>query len=194
MDDTTTSAQHSTAAIDMMGPITIAHIVLMIVLALAAIAIIWWGSLLVRRRHRAEREVTHNREITEEAGGTAPPTVQSGLSADAPATPAPPPAAEPEPVPQTVPAASVVPAPIAAEAPSDLTQLKGLGPKLATTLAGLGYTRIDQIAALTPGEAESLDAKLGVFQGRMARDRWIEQAKLLSAGDRAGYEAQFGKL
>ena len=28
----------------------------------------------------------------------------------------------------------------------------------------------------------------------MMRDRWIEQAKLLSAGDRAGYEAAFGKL
>jgi hypothetical protein len=28
----------------------------------------------------------------------------------------------------------------------------------------------------------------------MARDRWIEQAQLLAAGDRAGYEATFGKL
>ena len=28
----------------------------------------------------------------------------------------------------------------------------------------------------------------------MARDRWIEQATLLSAGDKAGYEAEFGKI
>ena len=46
----------------------------------------------------------------------------------------------------------------------------------------------------TPGQAAELDAKLGAFQGRMARDRWIEQATLLVAGDRAAYEAAFGKL
>ncbi|WP_242186220.1 hypothetical protein [Sphingomonas sp. CARO-RG-8B-R24-01] len=89
-------------------------------------------------------------------------------------------------------------APAATEAPAPgggpLTQVKGLGPKLAATLADNGITRIDQIAALTPADAEALDARLGAFRGRMARDRWIEQAKLLSAGDRAGYEAQFGKL
>jgi hypothetical protein len=28
----------------------------------------------------------------------------------------------------------------------------------------------------------------------MTRDRWIEQAKLLAAGDTAAYEAMFGKL
>ncbi len=79
-------------------------------------------------------------------------------------------------------------------AASDITQLKGLGPKLAATLASLGYTRLEQIASLSPDQAAALDAELGSFQGRMARDRWIEQAKLLVAGDRAGYEAAFGKL
>ena len=58
----------------------------------------------------------------------------------------------------------------------------------------MGYTRLDQIAGLTPDQAADLDAKLGAFQGRMARDRWIEQATLLVAGDRAAYEAAFGKL
>lgn len=88
-------------------------------------------------------------------------------------------------------------APATSSAPpadGDITQLKGLGPKLATTLAELGYTRLDQIAALTPAQAADLDARLGAFQGRMARDRWIEQATLLVAGDRAAYEAAFGKL
>jgi hypothetical protein len=28
----------------------------------------------------------------------------------------------------------------------------------------------------------------------MARDRWIEQAKLLAAGETAAYEGEFGKL
>jgi predicted flap endonuclease-1-like 5' DNA nuclease len=100
------------------------------------------------------------------------------------------PKAEAAPAAEAEPAAAPVPAP----ADGDITQLKGLGPKLAGTLAELGYTRLDQIAALTPAQASELDAKLGAFQGRMARDRWIEQATLLVAGDRAGYEAAFGKL
>ena len=37
-------------------------------------------------------------------------------------------------------------------------------------------------------------SQLGVFTGRMARDRWIDQAKLLASGDTAAYEAEFGKL
>jgi predicted flap endonuclease-1-like 5' DNA nuclease len=220
--DTTTSAQHSTASIDFMGSITIVHIVLMAVLAAAAILVIWYGSVLRRRRREADRQVAENREIAEEAGATAPSAVESPMGSDLPATTAPP---EPEPTRTPAPPAptSVAEAEPVREAPaapvpegaeraaepvsviiptpepapaggSELTQLKGLGPKLATTLAELGYTRVDQIADLSPAEAEALDALLGAFQGRMARDRWIEQARLLTAGDRSGYEAAFGKL
>lgn len=222
--DTTTSAQHSTASIDFMGSITIVHIVLMAVLAAAAILVIWYGSVLRRRRREADRQVAQNREIADEAGATAPPTVASPMGGDLPATAAPP---EPEPTHEAAPppptsgaeqepepayTPPVASAPVAAEPPvepvaivtpvsapapsgaSELTQLKGLGPKLATTLAELGYTRVDQIADLSPAEAEALDARLGAFQGRMTRDRWIEQARLLAAGDRSGYEAAFGKL
>ncbi|MES2059277.1 MAG: hypothetical protein V4564_25270 [Pseudomonadota bacterium] len=76
----------------------------------------------------------------------------------------------------------------------NITQLKGLGPKLAAQLAGLGVTSVDQIAAMSPAEIAELDAKLGTFKGRIARDRWVEQARLLTAGDRTAYEAEFGKL
>jgi predicted flap endonuclease-1-like 5' DNA nuclease len=210
--DTTTSAQHSTASIDLMGPITTVHIVLMIVLAAAAILVIWWGSVLRRRRRDADREVAENREIAQEAGATAPPAVESPLGSDVPATtpaaraaaealrPSVPPAADRE-KPASQPPAAPIPAPVppamqtaVAAGGSELTQLKGLGPKLAATLAELGYTRIDQIADLTPAEAEALDARLGTFKGRMTRDRWIEQARLLTTGDRSAYEAAFGKL
>ena len=50
------------------------------------------------------------------------------------------------------------------------------------------------LAALDTAQAADLDAQLGNFRGRMGRDKWIEQARLLDAGDIAGYEAQFGKL
>ncbi|MEH3120548.1 MAG: hypothetical protein PGN16_00985 [Sphingomonas phyllosphaerae] len=91
-------------------------------------------------------------------------------------------------------AADVPAAPVEEGGAQSVTILKGLGPKIATRLSELGITRLDQLAWLDDAEAEQLDAQLGVFQGRMERDRWREQARLLAQGDRAGYEAQFGKL
>jgi len=76
----------------------------------------------------------------------------------------------------------------------DLTRIKGLGPKLAARLAELGVVRFAQIAAWGPEELAALDAQLGSFAGRPARDNWVEQAGFLSKGDAVGYEARFGKL
>ncbi|WP_120717649.1 helix-hairpin-helix domain-containing protein [Tsuneonella amylolytica] len=74
----------------------------------------------------------------------------------------------------------------------ELTQIKGLGPKLATTLNELGVTSLAQIAAWTDSDIDRIDGQLGRFQGRIRRDRWVEQARLLEEGDRSSYEAQFG--
>lgn len=76
----------------------------------------------------------------------------------------------------------------------DLTRIKGLGPKLATLLRTLGITRFDQIAGWSEADVARIDAQLGTFQGRIARDNWIEQARYLAAGDVAGFEARFGKV
>lgn len=88
--------------------------------------------------------------------------------------------------------ATTEPAPSHADGP--VTQLKGLGPKLATRLADHGITTVGQLAALTDDEAAALDARLGPFTGRMGRDRWQEQARFLAAGDTKGFEAVFGRL
>lgn len=174
-------------------------------LALFAIVVlfgIWWGASLRRQRVAGERQLVANREAAERGapGSTTqsapppPPDTASPL-ADEPVAAAAPLDANPAALAADRPPEPVA-EPAAPEAPAaiEITQLKGLGPKLAATLAELGFTRVGQIAALTPTEAENLDARLGAFKGRMARDRWIEQAKLLSAGDKAGYEAAFGKL
>jgi predicted flap endonuclease-1-like 5' DNA nuclease len=79
-------------------------------------------------------------------------------------------------------------------APDNLQSLKGVGPKLAALLEAQGLTRFDQIAALTPGQVEALDAHLGAFKGRLARDRVVEQAHYLARGDTDGYKAMFGAL
>ena len=181
--------QNPNQAIDVMGPITTAHVVLMIVLAALALAAIWYGALLSRRRRAARDQVDADFETAQAHDATHAPSADTTagnrtptLSADVPAGET---AAAPAP-------AATMPAP--AGIASDLAQIKGLGPKLRVVLAELGITRVAQVAALSPAEAAELDAKLGTFQGRIMRDRWVEQARLLNAGDRAGYEAVFGKL
>ena len=82
-----------------------------------------------------------------------------------------------------------------ATGPADpLTQIKGLGPKAQAQLNALGIYRYDQLAALDDAQAAAVDAAMGPFRGRLAKDQWIEQAQHLSAGDKAGFEARFGKL
>ncbi len=63
----------------------------------------------------------------------------------------------------------------------DLTLLKGVGPKLAEKLADAGVTSFAQIAAWTPAEVARMDDKLS-FKGRIDRDGWVEQAKILADG------------
>ncbi|WP_322964648.1 hypothetical protein [Sphingomonas fuzhouensis] len=94
------------------------------------------------------------------------------------------------------PAAEAAPASTGAARPEDqpITLLKGLGPKLTQKLAEHGIATVGDMAALSEAQAQALDAQLGAFSGRMARDRWLEQARLLAAGDRAGFEAVFGRL
>jgi predicted flap endonuclease-1-like 5' DNA nuclease len=82
-----------------------------------------------------------------------------------------------------------------AQDPSDdLCRIKGVGPKLADMLHGLGFHSFAQIAQLTPTEVERLDAQLGAFRGRLARDRIVEQADYLARNDVDGFEQRFGAL
>ena len=84
--------------------------------------------------------------------------------------------------------------PTAEGEPDDLQKLKGVGPKLAAMLNAMGLTRFEQIASLSPGQVEAIDADLGAFRGRMTRDRIVEQAHYLARGDLDGYRATFGAL
>ncbi len=180
----------SNAASNILGATTI--VVIAVGMALA-VAVIIFGMRLKRKRIAGEKELIARRAAAhvDELPATEPATAPAVAAV---VTEAAPPVAPPPVTPPPVDTAPTVAAAPPAPSEGDITQLKGLGPKLAATLAQLGYTRLDQIAALTPEQASALDAQLGTFQGRMTRDRWIEQARLLVAGDRAGYEAAFGKL
>ena len=61
--------------------------------------------------------------------------------------------------------------------PDDLTLIKGVGPRLAELLHGIGIFHIRQIAGWSETDIAEVDGKLGAFKGRIVRDHWIEQAR-----------------
>lgn len=74
----------------------------------------------------------------------------------------------------------------------DLRQIKGIGPKLVGILAQEGVTTFAQIAAWTDSDIAEIDSRLGRFKGRIERDQWVEQAKLLISDDKEAYARKFG--
>lgn len=143
---------------------------------LLGLAVAWW-IYFGRRRTRVTGE---RRDVLDE--GADPAARNQALIDSAPAA-----SASVSPVPAPAPAA-------AAGSGDDLTRIKGVGPKLRDLLASLGVTRFEQVAGWSEADIDRIDAQLGQFEGRIRRDNWVEQAKLLAAGDMAGYESRFGKL
>jgi len=86
----------------------------------------------------------------------------------------------------------VKPTPAPSTERDDLKRIKGVGPKLVTMLNEQGITTFAQIAAWSDADIQRVDATLGRFSGRIVRDQWVEQAKLLSAGDESGFSKTFG--
>jgi small subunit ribosomal protein S2 len=65
-------------------------------------------------------------------------------------------------------------------APDDLGKITGVGPQIIKRLNEHGVFHYWQIAAMTQEETEKLDADLR-FNGRITRDKWVDQAKDLMA-------------
>ena len=73
----------------------------------------------------------------------------------------------------------------------NLQLISGVGPKLEKTLHGLGFYHFDQIAGWNRDEVDWVDEHLR-FKGRIDRDEWIAQAKLLAAGDMDKFTELYG--
>ena len=82
--------------------------------------------------------------------------------------------------------------PAAVGAADDLLLIKGVGPKLNALLNKLGISRFDQIAAWSRGDVEKVDGHLENFSGRIDREEWIPQAKLLAAGNMTEFNRLYG--
>lgn len=106
--------------------------------------------------------------------------------APAAAVAAPAPAAAPAPVaPAAVPtAASGEQKPAGLSAPrggkaDDLKVIEGVGPAMEKLLNEHGIYHLDQIAGWGPAEVAWMDGNLKGFKGRVTRDKWVAQAKLI---------------
>jgi NADH-quinone oxidoreductase subunit E len=62
----------------------------------------------------------------------------------------------------------------------DLKRISGIGPKLEQVLNQRGVSSVADIAAWTEADIARFDGELG-FDGRITRDDWVGQAKLLAA-------------
>ena len=63
----------------------------------------------------------------------------------------------------------------------DLTRINGIGPVLQALLNDLGIFTFAQVAGLTEGDVAAIEEAMVIFPGRIGRDRWISQARMLDA-------------
>ncbi|PBB36264.1 proton-conducting membrane transporter [Mesorhizobium sp. M1A.F.Ca.IN.020.06.1.1] len=93
--------------------------------------------------------------------------------------------------PKKAPAPKKAAAPKATTGKADnLRRLIGIGPVNEKLLKAQGVTSYAQIAAWTDADVKRVEEVLN-FDGRIAREKWIEQAKLLAAGDEAEFASRF---
>lgn len=78
----------------------------------------------------------------------------------------------------------------AAKKADDLRKMIGIGPVNARLLRKAGVTTFAQIAAWTAADIKRIEETLE-FDGRIERERWVEQAKLLAAGDEQEFLRRF---
>jgi predicted flap endonuclease-1-like 5' DNA nuclease len=63
----------------------------------------------------------------------------------------------------------------------DLKEIEGIGPALEKLVNSLGFYHFDQIANWSEADVAVVDAEMKTFKGRITRDRWVAQAKLIVA-------------
>ena len=65
--------------------------------------------------------------------------------------------------------------------PEDLKRIRGVGVLIEKKLNSMGVTNYDQVANWSAGDIERVSQVLD-FKGRIERENWVEQARILAAG------------
>lgn len=61
----------------------------------------------------------------------------------------------------------------------DLKEIEGIGPALEKLVNSLGFYHFDQIASWSDADVALVDAEMTGFKGRITRDKWVAQAKII---------------
>lgn len=140
-----------------------------------------------KRRKQYRKQMGHRQDFTEvEITGIS--IGKGGTSKKAAAKPAPKTEAKPVPKAESKPAKTETTTTTATNGTDDLKKISGVGPVIEEKLHKLDITSFSQIAAFTPEEIADVDEKLN-FKGRIERDDWLSQAKILAEGG----ETEFSK-
>ena len=74
--------------------------------------------------------------------------------------------------------------------PDDLKRIRGIGLLIERKLNALGISSYEQIANWTADDVSTVNAKLE-FKGRIERENWIEQARILASGGHTDFSRRF---
>ncbi len=74
----------------------------------------------------------------------------------------------------------------------DLKQIKGVGKGIEAKLSTMGIKRFDQIAKWKRADIDKADEKLN-FKGRIDREKWVAQAKVLAKGSQTEFSKRVKK-
>ena len=77
--------------------------------------------------------------------------------------------------------------------PDDLKMIKGVGPVLEKALHTTGVFHFDQVAAWTNRDARWFDENVKGANGRVLRDEWIKQARILAKGGTTAFSNKVKK-
>ena len=75
----------------------------------------------------------------------------------------------------------------------NLKMIKGVGPVLEKALHSTGVFHFDQVAAWKKADAEWFDDNVKGANGRVIRDGWVKQAKILAKGGTTEFSAKVKK-
>ena len=65
--------------------------------------------------------------------------------------------------------------------PEDLKRIRGIGVLIEKKLNSMGITNYEQVANWSASDIERVSQVLD-FKGRIERENWVEQARILAAG------------
>jgi predicted flap endonuclease-1-like 5' DNA nuclease len=63
----------------------------------------------------------------------------------------------------------------------DLKEIEGIGPAMEKLVNSLGFYHFEQIAKWSDADVAIVDAEMTNFKGRITRDKWVAQAKIIVA-------------